>query len=522
MRDVWTHRVGSGEEFDRGCVVVGNVDGGTIEEEVKKSAAERGRSNKLVMGSLDGLLRIFHPSRSNYDAADLLLEQELNAPVLQLMLGRFSSASATMELAVLHPRTLVVYRVVSDYDAETGKARECRLEQKYMHNLGQDGLHFTACNMVTGSFGRDNNRQHGICVQSMDCQLAFFTGAIASFSRSLPSSLVPGPLAYIAAADAFVTCSPDMKIQAYKFQTLAAAKKTTAPKASGGGGGGGAESASGGGDIKFEWECNVGEFALQIISSRVRRDLATTPADVVVIGEHSLFFIDHATGELLMQRRLEYKSTAVCSFPSGDGSTSGTDNLLVASTTGHVMVYDNLKLIWASNVPANTTGTVVHLQVSEFFNTRGLVTLVDDTGQAALVCLGTRPSPAVLRDDEKPLDYDRMDEEHRKLLATIRATQSVDADGSGGDGSGSGGGGSDAKFGKLVLRAQCPPHLEEEDAMDECVPPRHAASRRFASGVARHITPCHVALLFAVASRRCHVATVAPCRSVFIIVIFFF
>ena len=33
----------------------------------------------------------------------------------------------------------------------------------------------------------------------------------------------------------------------------------------------------------------------------------------MVIGEHSLFFIDHLTGEMIMQRRLEYKSTAVCS-----------------------------------------------------------------------------------------------------------------------------------------------------------------------------------------------------------------
>ena len=218
--------------------------------------------------------------------------------------------------------------------------------------------------------------------------------------------------------------------------------------------------------------------------------MSPTPTDIVVIGEHSLFFIDHTTGELFMQRRLEYKSTAVCAYPAGDNES---DNLLVASNTGHVMVYDNLKLIWASNVPRNTTGTVVHVQVAEFFGQRGLISLADDEGQVAVVCLGTRPTPAQLRDDEKPLDYDRMDEEHRKLLATIRQTQNSEGglfccfvvtlyklvrpevfaflllcfptlnhlisclfadDGGAVDGS---------SKGTLVLRAQCPNHLEEED-----------------------------------------------------------
>ncbi len=51
-----------------------------------------------------------------------------------------------------------------------------------------------------------------------------------------------------------------------------------------------------------------------------------------------------------------------------------------------------------------------------------------------------------------------MDKEHRKLLATIRQTQSVtDGEGDGEFGEGQ------RTVGKLVLRAQCPKHLEEED-----------------------------------------------------------
>ena len=446
MRDIWTHSVGSEEEYDRGCVAVGNVDGGTIEEQSKLSALEIGRQNKVVTGSLDGMLRIFHPSRGPYEPSDLVLEQKLDGPILQLAIARFSSASATMELAVLHPRSLSVFRVVSETDQETGKTKQSRLEKKYTHQLGQEGLHFTACNMVHGTFGHENTRMHSICVQSMDCQLAFFSGEIPSFSRYLPTGLIPGPLCYVHESDIFVTCSPDMKIQAFKFQTIASAKKQQ----------GGASESS----IKCEWECNIGEYALQIISSRVRRGGVMSPHDVVVIGEHSLLFIDNQTGDLFMQRRLEYKSTAVCSYPSADNNC---DNIIVASNTGHVMVYDNLKLIWASNVPANTTATVVFVQVTSFFEAKGLITIMDDEGQLAVACLGTRPSPAKLRDDDKPLDFDAMDEEHRKLLAIIRQAQATEVDepirGSGGGG-GSGGG-------KVVLRAKCPPHLEEEDAMDE-------------------------------------------------------
>ena len=141
MRDVWTHRVGAGEEYDRGCIIVGNVDGGNIEEEARRSVLEKGRVNKVVTGSLDGILRIFYPTHGNFDPADLLLEQQLDGPVLQLAIGRFSSASATMELAVLHPRTLSVFRVVSDADDAASETKQCRLELKYVQTCEQAFFH---------------------------------------------------------------------------------------------------------------------------------------------------------------------------------------------------------------------------------------------------------------------------------------------------------------------------------------------------------------------------------------------
>ena len=59
-----------------------------------------------------------------------------------------------------------------------------------------------------------------ICVQSMDGTLSVYEQESFSFTRFLPDSLLPGPLAYVAASDSFVTVSSARNIESYKWVSV--------------------------------------------------------------------------------------------------------------------------------------------------------------------------------------------------------------------------------------------------------------------------------------------------------------
>lgn len=56
-----------------------------------------------------------------------------------------------------------------------------------------------------------------ICIQSMDGTLSVYEQESFSFTRFLPDSMLPGPLAYVAASDSFVTVSSARTIESYKY-----------------------------------------------------------------------------------------------------------------------------------------------------------------------------------------------------------------------------------------------------------------------------------------------------------------
>lgn len=62
-----------------------------------------------------------------------------------------------------------------------------------------------------------------IVVQSYDGQLNFFEQEVQSFSRLLPDFLLPGPLAYMAASDSFITTTAGLELVAYRYSNIAAA-----------------------------------------------------------------------------------------------------------------------------------------------------------------------------------------------------------------------------------------------------------------------------------------------------------
>ena len=50
------------------------------------------------------MLRVYYPRKQDYDVKDLMLEQQLDAPILQVEAGRFLGSDNRLGLAVLQPR----------------------------------------------------------------------------------------------------------------------------------------------------------------------------------------------------------------------------------------------------------------------------------------------------------------------------------------------------------------------------------------------------------------------------------
>jgi len=47
--------------------------------------------DKIIVGSYHGIVRIFHPKTPQFKAEDLMLEMQLQQPILQLKSGKFVS-----------------------------------------------------------------------------------------------------------------------------------------------------------------------------------------------------------------------------------------------------------------------------------------------------------------------------------------------------------------------------------------------------------------------------------------------
>ncbi len=135
----------------------------------------------------------------------------------------------------------------------------------------------------------------------------------------------------------------------------------------------------------------------------------------------------------------------------GDEDVGGSnENLIVATHTGQLMIYKDTQLIWAARVSSLPP---VAVRVAQFGNLPGLITTLDDTGKLSVLYLGTDPpTNSVSGGDAKDLNYEAMDDEHKRLLMIIRESQS---------------GSQVEPKDKIVLRAQIPATTDVVDGRDD-------------------------------------------------------
>ncbi|MEW5301465.1 MAG: hypothetical protein WDW36_004324 [Sanguina aurantia] len=387
-RDWWRVQCGTGEEFDGGCMCIGNVDG------------DPSGAVKIVTGSLQGNLRIYAPRERDYKPEDLLLELELDQAILQLALGKFAGSGGT-QLAVLHPKRLTVYSVVAQGTSYL------QLNKQYEHTFEH-----TAANMTHGGFGGLQGLDH-FCVQSYDGQLSFFECEVAAFSRFLPSFLIPGPLCYCPQSDSFITCSAAMELECYKYKVLATAtgEKSSAPTSS--------QQASK--RLQCDWKVILGEAALDIRMGRFSAGLQGFQSDIIVLGERNMFVVSNS-GQIIFQKRLEYHPACCNTYPvPGSKAQGGAENLMVVTHTANLLVYRGSQLCWAAKMDTQP----VAVAISDFGGVRGMITSMDDKGALVVAYLGTDPqsNPVGFSEGKEP-DFEAIAQEHRHLAAVIREASS--------------------------------------------------------------------------------------------------
>ncbi len=352
----WCTTTDSTEDFDKGSLCVGNIDN-------QQNGAE-----KIVTGSFSGMLRIYFPRSRGYRIEDLMVEQSLGKPILQVEIGKFIPSSTVLALAVLHPRQLVVYQIGAMGGA--GKsASHYSVVKAYEHAFKDPTSRFTASNMTYGPFGYSNSSKDFLCVQSMDGRLQFFEQDHFAFASQLNNCLIPAPLCYSAVYDSIIVCNTKSEIVAYKYQVLASSSSRKE------------------GSREEDWSVKIGEHASDIFVANYSRGGEPNQSNVIVLGERSLFCINWQ-GEIVMQKRMDFQVAACRTYcrvaTTGDALTNEQENLLLATFSNRILVYRDSQLVWAARYPH----TPVSIRVGSFGDVDGFIVSLTEDGRISINYLG--------------------------------------------------------------------------------------------------------------------------------------
>uniref|UniRef100_A0A8C3BB44 Bardet-Biedl syndrome 9 n=1 Tax=Cairina moschata TaxID=8855 RepID=A0A8C3BB44_CAIMO len=385
-RDWWSTTLGEKEEFDQGCLCVADVD--------------NSGQDKIIVGSYMGYLRIFHPHPvkpgDDMQAEDLLLEVQLQEPILQVEVGKFVSGTEGLHLAVLHCRKLCVY-AVSGTQGNVEHGNQYQIKLMYEHNLQR-----TACNMTYGPFGGVKGRDL-ICIQSMDGMLMLFEQESYAFGRFLPGFLLPGPLTYSSRTDSFITVSSCRQVESYKYQVLVFATDAEARQETV------QQKRSSGKRLAVDWVLNIGEQALDICIVHFNQAVSS----VFVLGERNLFCLKD-NGQLRFMKKLDYSPSCFLPYCS---VKEGTINTLVGNHSNVLNIYQDVTLKWAAQLPH----VPVSVKVANIQNLKGVIVTLSENGHLQCSYLGTDPSFfQAPRIESKEVNYEEFNAEMKELQKIIR------------------------------------------------------------------------------------------------------
>ncbi|RWS09346.1 protein PTHB1-like isoform X1, partial [Dinothrombium tinctorium] len=389
-RDWWGLQCGNDEQFDQYSLCIANIDNNPE------------GTDKLIVGSHSGILRVFAPNSGTadgmirpYQPNDLLLEADLQLPILHVAAGFLLSATDKLNLAVLHPRKLCVYSIAATNSAtfaEHGSAYNMLLI--YEHKL-QRG----AFNMVVGPFGHVKGRDF-LCVQCLDGTLSFYEQESFAFSRFLPNFLLPGPVIYSPQNDSFIVNSSNWTLESYRYQSLAIAKdedednkfKQTGRKAT------------------PDWSLVIGEAVIDMSVVSLERNASC----IIALGERNLFAVK-TSGKLWFMKKFDF--SPICMYVY---LTDNIDLMILVVTELHtLLVYNNDVLKWATKLPFSP----VAIRRANVRNIRGSIICLSENGYLSSCYLGTNPSLHIIpaNSEINIANYAETEEELQQLKKIINA-----------------------------------------------------------------------------------------------------
>lgn len=402
-REWWSTTCGENEAFDMGCLAIGNVDD-----------SETGES-KIVVGSFSGVVRVYKPSkRGESSVDDLILEQNLRAPVLQLVLGDFGvndeHGEARTSIAVLHPNKVSIFNV--NVEGEQNASYHS-LQMEYELQLKSPLANFT-----TGPFiGKPYD---GICVQSMDGKLSVFDSAVELFNAQLPDFLIPGPLSYCPRLDAFITVNSRFEMEKYAMRSFGSSGSKNS-------GNSGEHQSS---TLTPDWKVCLGEGVTQITSASGFSDAVVlgkngqlAKVELIALGERTLFVVNEF-GTMIIQKRLDYVPSTMHAFRVNPQlQEQSPSHVFIADQTGAGMVYKGSRTVWAAKFEQAPCAL---LAGARFGGVDGMLVTLSEYGNLGVQYLGAASPVDVVKGYEtaKDVGFQEMELERQKLAAVIKLATS--------------------------------------------------------------------------------------------------
>ncbi|XP_011207326.2 protein PTHB1 [Bactrocera dorsalis] len=361
----------------------------------------------VVVGSHSGNLSIFNPRLEQnrhiedgnaFRPTDLLLEVNLKQPILGIYAGRFSGGQMADEkqnqLAVLHPRSVVIYKL----NAIGGVAEHGA--QLRLQSLADYKLKRGALALTKGSFGRVKGREF-FCITHLDGTLTFHEQDGILYECQLPGNrALPVPVVYCERTDSFLRFTAGWNLECFTYQDLSHSSLNRA-------------------EFKPSWSVCIGEGIVDMCVVQAKSNSAT----IMVLGERNFISLtDDGLVDFIL--KLDYTPSCFYSFVVGYYWEPGARLITaIASDTGKLFIYEGANIIWAAQYKDDPP---VAIQRSNLYGLPGGIVALGATGQLRIGYLGSEPFvfkvPSVTMED---LSFTEAHKELQQLEEEIKAAVDV-------------------------------------------------------------------------------------------------
>ncbi|XP_022256540.1 protein PTHB1-like [Limulus polyphemus] len=158
-----------------------------------------------------------------------------------------------------------------------------------------------------------------------------------------------------------------------------------------------------------DWLFSLGEAALDLFVA----EFSNAPSTIFVLGERNIFAFKES-GILRYMKKVDYNPSSFLPYES-----SKEDSIfnLVATNTRTLLVYEDMTLRWAAQVPF----VPVCIQRANFIDLKGVVVILSESGDLLCCYLGTDPSFFVAPSPEsREIDFEEAEQEMQELKKIIK------------------------------------------------------------------------------------------------------